>query len=119
MLEQERDVVALPLRHETGKDAQITCLAVMKRFEYQPQLLRSGVLAADYSSPGKAHLYIRGAPSAIEQLIGPSYLPSNFDQVRNSPQLRFVVVHSAHVFADALCAVHHIVRYDVQWRDHT
>lgn len=79
---QDRDLVALPLRLPSQRSAQATTLTILKRFEYQSQMLRSGVVAVDSFSPsGVAQLFIRGAPAAIQQVLGRSKLPSNFRQV--------------------------------------
>ena len=54
----------------------------LKRFEFESQLLRSGVLAVDSAGPSdEAVIFIRGAPSCIEQLLGNNQVPNDYHQV--------------------------------------
>lgn len=60
----------------------MTLLTILKRFEFDPQLLRSGVLAVDTSSPaGKIMVFLRGAPSSIRRLIPTKLLPRDYQEV--------------------------------------
>ena len=79
---QERNLVSLPLKRSHHKSSHMTTLIILKRFEFTPNLLRSGVLVADSSEKVKEAVYFaRGAPTSIEELVGQSRIPSNFQQV--------------------------------------
>ena len=74
--------MSLPLRREPGQPASLTKLQVLKRFEFEARLMRSGVVARDERSPlGTALLFVRGAPARIEQLVKGGILPSDFHEV--------------------------------------
>ena len=77
---QDRNLVSLPLRLAHQKSASMTTLTILKRFEFESQLLRSGVLAVD--SAGDEVFFTRGAPSSIEQLIGRGNIPKDYRQVK-------------------------------------
>ena len=79
---QDRNVVSLPLQRK-GHRSHMTTLTILKRFDFTAHLLRSGVLALD--SCGHSHeavYFARGAPSAIEQLVGLNTLPPDYQQVQ-------------------------------------
>ena len=60
----------------------MTLLTILKRFEFDSRLLRSGVLAVDTSSPaGEIMVFVRGAPSAISRLVPTELLPQDFQEV--------------------------------------
>lgn len=74
--------MALPLRLEGQPSACITTLQVLRRFEFESQLLRSGVLAMDSAgSPDEAIMFVRGAPASIEHLMGTNQVPADYRQV--------------------------------------
>lgn len=79
---QDRSLVALPLKLENQKSATQTTLELLKRFEFESQLLRSAVLVADSAAPShEATYFVRGAPAAIEQLVGSCQVPADYHQV--------------------------------------
>ena len=78
---QGRTIVTLPLRRGRQKSAHISTLTIVKRFEFQSHLLRSGVAVIDSARPNDILLFIRGAPSSIEQVIGHANVPLDFHQV--------------------------------------
>lgn len=74
--------MALPLKLKSQQSARMTSLKVLKRFEFESQLLRSGVLVADSAgSSDEAIFFVRGAPSCIEQLLGKDQVPADYHQV--------------------------------------
>ena len=79
---QERDVVSLPLRAKsTPRAAAVPArFQVLKRFDFEPRLMRSGVIAAQHN--GTALLYVKGAPGMIKPLLREEPLPPDFQQVR-------------------------------------
>ena len=78
---QERDLVSVPLRQGSG----ITTVKVLKRFEFEPSLMRSGVVVADRDKPASPPLlFVRGAPTKIEELVRGGILPPDFRQVLHS-----------------------------------
>lgn len=78
---QDRNQVSLPLRLEGQPSACTTTLQVLRRSEFESQLLRSGVLAVDSAgSPIEAIMFVRGAPASIEQLIGTNQVPEGYRQ---------------------------------------
>lgn len=75
-------MVLQPLKLKGKKVACATTLQVLKRFEFEPQLLRSGVLAVDPAgTPDEAVVFIRGAPASIEQIVGKDRVPADYCQV--------------------------------------
>ena len=79
---QDRNSVALPLATLDGQSASLRTLRVLKRFEFDPALTRSGVIARDKSVNG-ALLFVRGAPHKVVGLVKGGALPSDFDQVHH------------------------------------
>ena len=69
LLVQERDVVSLPLRRGATfrRAATPTRFQLLKRFDFEPSLMRSGVIAADQD--GTAFLFVKGAPSMVKPLL--------------------------------------------------
>lgn len=75
-------MVSLPLKLAGEHLACATTLTVLKRFEFESQLLRSGVLAVDSTgSSDETIVFVRGAPSCIEQVMGKDKVPPNYRQV--------------------------------------
>ena len=81
------------------KSTRITVLTILKRFEFDPRLLRSGVLALDSAChPKEIMFFVRGAPSSVRHLIPTRLLPPNYQQVwllyTNTSVSRCVLYHS-------------------------
>ena len=82
---QDRNLVALSLKHWNQKSARVTNLTILRRFEFRSQLLRSGVIVRDAAeSSDAAFFFIRGGPGAIAQMVSPSRMPADFRQVGTS-----------------------------------
>ncbi len=79
---QDRNCVALPLAALDGQPASLRTLQVLKRFQFDPALTRSGVIAADKSGNGTL-LFVKGAPHKVVGLVKGGALPSDFDQVHH------------------------------------
>lgn len=63
----------------------MTELTIVKVFEFSSQTLRSGVVVLASDGPrNSARLFIRGAPAVIQDLVQPSSLPADFDEVIHS-----------------------------------
>ncbi len=74
--------MSLPLRLKSGRPASLTKLQVLKRFEFESRLMRSGVVAVDSDEdPNTALLFVKGAPTKVEQLIKGGVLPADYHQV--------------------------------------
>lgn len=82
---QGRDAIALPLKDNAHprKPAALRTLQVLKRFDFEPSLMRSGIVArAEHSTPhGTALLFVKGAPSRIKPLLRGDSVPDDFQQV--------------------------------------
>lgn len=82
---QGRDAIALPLRDpaKPRKPAALRKLQVLKSFNFEPTLMRSGTIArAEHStSHGAALLFVKGAPSRIKPLLRGGSVPHDFQQV--------------------------------------
>lgn len=79
---QERDLVSLPAFRSSG----VTTLKVLKRFEFEASLMRSGVIAVDRAKPrSPALLFVRGAPNKVQGLVSDDSLPPDFHQVLVQP----------------------------------
>ena len=83
---QERNLVALPLKPQNCRSALIAHLIILRRFEFRSQLLRSGVIAKD-PDHRKSYFFVRGAPGAIEQLVGADIVPASYRQVCQADSL--------------------------------
>ena len=74
--------MALPVYRGKHKSAHTTTLSILRRFEFESSLMRSGVVCTDSGGPpGSALLFVRGAPSTVEQLVGTGRIPADFRQV--------------------------------------
>ena len=70
--------MSVPLRRGSG----VTVVKVLKRFQFEPSLMRSGVVVADRDKPAMAPLlFVRGAPNKIEELVRGGISPPDFQQV--------------------------------------
>ena len=72
----------LPLKVERhAHSPKFATLKLLKRFEFESQLLRSGVLAVDSTgSADEAVVFVRGDPGSIEQVIGKDQVPADYRQ---------------------------------------
>ena len=75
-------MVSLPLKLPSSKSAHTTVLTVLRRFEFEPQLLRSGVIVTDSAGSSEEMVFfVRGAPTSIEELIPHAAMPHQTRQV--------------------------------------
>ena len=75
-------MVTVPLKASRQYSKPTATLHILKTLEFSSQTLRSGVVVqASDGPPGTAQLFIRGAPAIIADLVQPSSLPVDFDQV--------------------------------------
>ena len=88
---QERDLLTLPLKSKSGQSTASTRLHVLKRFDFEPALMRSGVIAAEHYAPaGTAMLFVKGAPSRVKPLLKGATLPDDFQEVSDLAAFGFV-----------------------------
>ena len=78
---QERNLVALPRKGGHKPSDQAVTLRVLRRFEFEATLMQSGVVAVDTDDPDTGLLFVRGAPSTVEQLIRGGQIPADYRQV--------------------------------------
>ncbi len=84
-LVQDHNHVALPLRPKPGEPARLVTLEVLRRFEFEPQmLLMSGVIARESHPARRAdpQVLLKGSPHESMQLVDPATVPEHLDQVR-------------------------------------
>ena len=80
--------MVLPRRPDHNSDARSARLTIAKTLEFSAQTLRSGVVVlSDDAAPKSALLFLRGAPGPIRDLVDPSSVPDDFDEV--SPNLTY------------------------------
>ena len=79
---QERNLVALPVNCGHRGADQVVTMQVLRRFEFDPALMRSGVVAVDCNDPDTGLVFVRGAPSVVEQLIRGGQVPEDYRQAR-------------------------------------
>ena len=77
---QEHNLVALPLQLGKKGAGRMCTLRVLRRFEFDPALMRSAVLAVDFEDPDRGLFFMRGAPSVVEQLARGGHVPSDYRQ---------------------------------------
>lgn len=84
---QGRDAIALPLKDSAHprEPAALRTLQVLKRFDFEPTLMRSGTVARTEhtTSHSAVMLFVKGAPSGIKPLLRGDSVPDNFQQVIN------------------------------------
>ena len=82
LLVQDRKRVSLPRKPDRHSRNLIATLTIVKVLEFSSQTLRSGVvvLATD-GPPNSARLFLRGAPAVIRDIVQPSSLPPDFNEV--------------------------------------
>ena len=79
---KDRSLISLPLKLHARRSAQMTVLTVLKRFEFEPQLLRSGVIVMDSAGPSNEMVFfVRGAPASIEELMPRTSMLQDLHQV--------------------------------------
>lgn len=74
-------MVALPLNMGHKAAHEVVTLKVLRRFEFESPLMRSGVVAIDTEEPDTGLLFVRGAPATIAQLIRGGQIPDDYRQV--------------------------------------
>ena len=72
--------MALPLQLGKKAAGRMCTLRVLRRFEFDPALMRSAVLAVDCEEPDRGLFFMRGAPSVVEQLARGGQVPSDYRQ---------------------------------------
>ena len=82
LMVQDRETVMIPRKPDRRSRSPTATLKIVKVLEFSSQTLRSGVvvLASD-GLPNTARLFIRGAPAVIRDIVQPSSLPDNFNEV--------------------------------------
>ena len=82
---QARNLVGVPMVFSSDKSSRkfgMVMLTILKRFEFEPQLMRSGVIVNDAAGPPDEHLFfIKGAPGPVAQLVHSECISSNYGQV--------------------------------------
>lgn len=74
--------MSLPGKVAVHRSPSITILTIVKRFEFAPQLLRSGaIVCSSVDPPDQMLFFVRGAPATIEQLVHHGSLPHDYRQV--------------------------------------
>lgn len=85
MLLQHRNVVTLPLQTTHSRKHRQATFNILKRFEFESALMRSGVVAVEQhkSKQQAAHgmLIIKGAAAVLERMVGTDRLPPNYRKV--------------------------------------
>ncbi|KAL3162329.1 hypothetical protein ABBQ32_010013 [Trebouxia sp. C0010 RCD-2024] len=80
----ERNVVTLPLQAKHAGRARQATLQILKRFEFEPSLMRSGVVAVEQphgKSAAHGVLIIKGAAAVIQHMVDSEKLPHNYREV--------------------------------------
>lgn len=72
--------MALPLQLGKKGAGRMCTLRVLRRFEFDPAVMRSAVLAVDCEDPDRGMFFMRGAPSVVEQLARGGQVPSDYRQ---------------------------------------
>lgn len=79
--------MALPYRAH-GEASYLIKLQILKRFEFTSQAMKSGTIAvAENESDDTAVLFVKGAPSVIQQIADPVTVPPDFTKVSMMPLL--------------------------------
>ena len=78
---QAHNTVALPYRAH-GEASYLIKLQILKRFEFTSQAMKSGTIAVpENESDDTAVLFVKGAPSVIQQIADPVTVPPDFTKV--------------------------------------
>ena len=104
LLVQERDLVALPLKRSANANprqpAALVTLQVLRRFNFEPALMRSGIVAANQheAAAGTALLFVKGAPSKLKLLLKGNTLPDDFQQVTKYSCMHILLTRTCEAF---------------------
>ncbi len=72
----------LPRQPDQTSEALLAKLSIAKVMDFTSQTLRSGaVVWSDDGPRGSALLFLRGAPAVIRDMVQPSTVPQDFNQV--------------------------------------
>lgn len=90
-----RNTVSLPLRDGRNEVARQVQLEVLQRFEYDANMMMSGVIVKSNSTTRRerAQVLVRGAPFEISQLAEPDSLPPDWTQVSSHHCCMFTQQH--------------------------
>ena len=79
---QDRETVVLPRKPDKRSASRQAKVSILRVLEFDPETLKSGtVVLSDDASSGSALLFVRGAPSVIQDLVQPASVPNDFNQV--------------------------------------
>ena len=79
---QDKRRVSLPRLHDKHSRARTATLDIIRVLEFDPRLLKSGVVVMSDDAPAStALLFIKGAPSVIKDTVVASSIPSGFAKV--------------------------------------
>lgn len=76
--------MTLPLQAKHAGRARQATLQILKRFEFEPSLMRSGVVAVEQphgKSAAHGVLIIKGAAAVIQHMVDSEKLPHNYREV--------------------------------------
>ena len=78
---QNRDTVVMPHRPDANSKATTATLRLVRAFEFNSQILKSGMLVtSDVIPAGTGLLFVKGAHTAIKRLISAAALPADYDK---------------------------------------
>lgn len=79
---QGRNLVSLRTARSARRTTQTAVLTILRHFDFDSQLLRSGVIATDSAgSPEEMVFFVRGAPSSVAQLLRAGAAPRDLHRV--------------------------------------
>ena len=78
-------MVTLPLQTAHNRKNRHATFTILKRFEFESAVMRSGVVAVEQhkskQQPAHGMLIIKGAAAVLERMVGTDKLPPNYRKV--------------------------------------
>jgi len=75
--------VALPRKPDQHSGSRQAELHILRVLEFNPENLKCGAVALSNDAPlGAALFFVKGPPLVIKELVQPSTVPHDFDEVR-------------------------------------
>ena len=105
-LSQDKRRVTLPRLRDKHSRARTATLNIIRVLEFDPRLLKSGVVVMSGDAPAStALLFIKGAPSVVKATVVASSIPSGFAKVGHMRLCKICLTASA-MFCIQCCHIY-------------
>ena len=81
--------MALPRKPDQHSGSRQAELQILRVLEFNPENLKCGAVALSNDAPlGAALFFVKGPPLVIKELVQPSTVPHDFDEVRGDKETK-------------------------------